>query len=274
MNPRSGDGGPTVDDLTTAARALEIEVHVLADGDDLEALARSAEADVLGMAGGDGSLGVVAAAAVERDLPFVCVPWGTRNHFASDIGLDANDPLGALTAFREGSERRIDVGRVEDRVFLNNVSLGLYARLVHRRERRRERREAFARLRAILVSLRDRRFMERFVIDGVPLRASVVLVANNEYRVDLLSLGARDRLDEGTLAIYASRGLRRLRWTERKAAEVRIETRRSPARAAIDGEPAHLDAPVELRVEPGALRLLVPRHGSENGSSGEREDES
>ena len=99
------------------------------------------------MAGGDGSLGAVAAVAVERDLPFVPIPFGTRNHFARDPALDANDPIAALVAF-DGQELRVDVGRAGDRLFLNNVSLGLYAELVHRRERHRRRRDALARLRA------------------------------------------------------------------------------------------------------------------------------
>ena len=86
------------------------------------------------MAGGDGSLAAVAAVAVERDLPFVVVPFGTRNHFARDVGLDRDDPLAALARLRDGRERRIDIGRVNGRAFLNNVSLGHYARLVHRRE--------------------------------------------------------------------------------------------------------------------------------------------
>ena len=47
------------------------------------------------MAGGDGSLATVAAAALAHDLPFVCVPAGTRNHFARDLGLDPADPIAA-----------------------------------------------------------------------------------------------------------------------------------------------------------------------------------
>ncbi|MBA3374273.1 MAG: hypothetical protein H0U00_00380 [Actinobacteria bacterium] len=258
VNPGSGKGGPTVEELTSVARELDVRVHVLEEDDDLAELARQAGEGVLGMAGGDGSLGAVAQVAIERDLPFVCIPWGTRNHFALDVGLDAGDPLAALTAFREGVERRIDVGRVGERVFLNNVSLGVYARLVHRRERRRQRGETFARLRALVISLNDRRRTEPFVVDGLPLRASVVLVANNEYCLDLFSIGERDRVDEGTLAVYAAHGLRRLRWTERKSASVRIETRSTPAHAAVDGEPALLDSPLELRIEPRALRLLMP----------------
>jgi diacylglycerol kinase family enzyme len=257
VNPRSGSGGSAVDELSAAAERQGVHVHVLRAGDDLAALARTADADALGAAGGDGTLGAVAGAAVERDLPFVCVPFGTRNHFAKDAGL-GEDPLHALTAFHGGSERRVDVGRVEERVFLNNVSLGMYARLVHRREHHRRRRNTLARLRALGLSVLDRRWTERFVVDGEPIRASVVLVANNAYRLDVLSLGARERIDEGALVVYAARGFRRLRWTERRATEVLIETARPRTRVAVDGEPAHMSSPLRLRVEPAALRLLVP----------------
>jgi diacylglycerol kinase family enzyme len=258
VNPRSGKGGPSVEELEATAREAGGRVHVLRKGESPEALAREAEADVLGMAGGDGSLGVVAGVAIERDLPFLCVPWGTRNHFAGDVGLDTDDPLSALRSLRAARERRIDVGRVGDRVFLNNVSLGVYARVVHRRERGRRRGEALARLRALLRSLPDHGRIEELIVDGQPVRASVLLVANNEYRLDLLSLGERERLDEGVLAIYAARGLRRLEWTERQAKQVRIESSPDRLRAALDGEPVTLHPPLELRIDPGALRLLVP----------------
>jgi diacylglycerol kinase family enzyme len=257
VNPRSGSGPSAVDELVAEAERYGVEVHLLRTGEDLTALARAADADVLGAAGGDGTLGAVAGAAVDRALPFVCVPFGTRNHFARDAGL-GDDPLHALKAFRGGSERCVDVGRIEDRVFLNNVSLGLYARLVHRREHHRRRRNALARFRAPGLSVLDRRWTERFVVDGQPIRASVVLVANNAYRLDVLSLGARERIDQGALVVYAAQGLRRLRWTERSATEVRIETSRPRTRVAVDGEPARLSSPLRLRIEPGALRLLVP----------------
>jgi diacylglycerol kinase family enzyme len=259
VNPRSGGNGPDgLDELKEAAARAGAGVRVLRDGEDLESLARHARADVLGMAGGDGSLGVVAGVAIERDLPFVVVPWGTRNHFANDVGLDRDDPVRAVAAFGSAVERRVDVGRAGDRVFLNNVSFGVYARLVHRRERKRRRGESLARLRALAVSLRDRGWSEHFAIDGAPVRASVLLVANNEYELDLSSLGERERLDEGTLAVYAARGLRRLRWTERLATSVVVDSRRHSTHAAADGEPVVLETPLELAVEPGALRLLVP----------------
>ncbi|MGG7378000.1 diacylglycerol/lipid kinase family protein, partial [Escherichia coli] len=81
-------------------------------------------ADVMGMAGGDGSQAVVARAAMRHGIPHVCIPSGTRNHFALDLGLDRDDVAGALDAFTDGVERRIDLAQVNDRVFVNNASLG------------------------------------------------------------------------------------------------------------------------------------------------------
>ena len=130
VNPSSGADSPSAEDLRDAAQSRGVDVRFLEDGDDLQELARDAGADVLGMAGGDGSLAAVAEVAIEQEIPFVCVPFGTLNHFARDLGLDRDDPIAALAAFDDGVERRIDVGRANDRLFLNNVSLGIYAQLV------------------------------------------------------------------------------------------------------------------------------------------------
>jgi diacylglycerol kinase family enzyme len=258
VNPRSGSASPSAEELTAAAEERGVTVHVLAEGDDLQQLAREAKADVLGMAGGDGSLGAVAEVALEQDVPLLVVPFGTRNHFARDLGLDRDDPLAALEALG-GAERRVDVGRVGDRIFLNNVSLGLYALLVHRRERHRRRGAALARLRAIALVLREHRGKEPFAIDGTLTAARVVLVACNAYSLDLLSIGERERLDEGLLHVYVPHGFRRLTWEERGCTSLTVGTPRRSFRAAIDGEPARLESPVEFRVEPRALRVLVPR---------------
>ena len=259
VNPLSGAGSPSADELVGAARARGVDVHVLGPGDDAAALAAESGAEILGVAGGDGSLAAVAGVALERGAPFVCVPFGTRNHFARDAGLDRDDPLAALDAFVDGEERLVDVGRVGERPFLNNVSLGLYAGLVHRREEHRRRRQGFARLRALVLTARDRGRTQRFVVDGRPVTAQVVLVANNDYGLDVLSIGERERLDEGRLHLYVAHGLRRVTWDERSCTELRIESALPVLRAAIDGEPAKLEPPLDFRVEPAALRLLVPR---------------
>ena len=256
VNPRSGSDRPGVAELLEAARRLGVRTHVLGRDDDPARLATEADEPALGVAGGDGSLGAVAQVAIERDLPFVCVPFGTRNHFARDAGLDPDDPIGALAAFG-GRERRIDVGRVGDTVFLNNVSLGVYAQLVHRREHGRRRREALARLRAAVIALSRPRPV-RARIDGRWQPAAVLLVANNAYRLDPLSVGERERLDEGRLHLYVTEGAFASRWEEQSATRFELEVAPAPVQAAIDGEPAELASPLELRIDPLALRLLQP----------------
>jgi diacylglycerol kinase family enzyme len=245
INPHSGDGG--AEELLEAAREKGIRTHVLAPDDDPGALAREADAGALGIAGGDGSLAPVAEVALERDLPFACI-----------LGLDRDDPIAALDALADGEERRIDVGRANDRLFLNNVSLGTYARLVHRRERQRRRREAFARLRALAIVATHREPIG-ITVDGEPLRARVVLVSNNAYTLEVLSVGERERLDEGVLHLYAPRGLLRSSWEERSSERFTIGTRAGRLHAAVDGEPELLETPIEFRIEPRALRVLLPR---------------
>ena len=257
INPRAGTESPTTEELREAAEARGVSVHVLREDDEPAELAREADADVLGAAGGDGSVASVAAIAVERDLPFVVVPYGTRNHFARDLGLDRDDPLAALEAVA-GEERRVDVGRAGERRFLNNVSLGLYAALVHRREHHRRRREALAGLRAVWLSLRRHRGIWASV-DGRPVYARVVLVASNAYELSLFSIGARERLDDGRLHLYTARGVLPRAWEEQSGARFRLDAPGGRLRAAIDGEPAVLETPLELAIEPLALRVLLPR---------------
>ncbi|HSC50721.1 MAG TPA: diacylglycerol kinase family protein [Gaiellaceae bacterium] len=187
INPRAGSESPTTEELAQAARERGIEAHVLDEGDDPAEVAGAADVDLLGAAGGDGTVAAAAAVTVERDLPFVVVPFGTRNHFARDLGLDRDDPLAALAAFA-GEERRVDVGRAGERRFLNNVSLGLYASLVHRREHHRRRRQALAGVRALWLGLRRRPGVWA-TIDGRPVEARVLLVANNAYELSLFSIG-------------------------------------------------------------------------------------
>lgn len=252
VNPRSGKASPTADELVAAARDRGIHAHVLRPGEDATEAARSANAQALGIAGGDGSLAAVAAVAVERDLRFVCVPFGTRNHFARDIGLDRDDPLAALDAYR-GHERRIDIGWANERLFLNNVSLGVYARLVHRREHHRRRRQALARMRA-WVALVTHREPLGLTVDGAPVDARLVLVGNNAYVLEPPTIGARERLDEGTLALYIVQG----GVDERRGERFVVDARGGRIDAAVDGEPEVLATPIEFRVQPRALRLLVP----------------
>jgi len=257
INPSAGSERPTTEELAQAARERGIEAHVLGEDDDPAELARAADVEILGAAGGDGTVATLAAVAVERDLPFVVVPFGTRNHFARDLGLDRDDPLAALDAFG-GAERRVDIARVGERRFLNNVSLGLYAALVHRREHHRRRRQALAGLRALWLSLRRRREVWA-TVDGEPVRARVLLVANNAYELSLFSIGVRERLDEGRVYLYRARGVLPRTWEEEPGTRFTVDSPTKRVQAAVDGEPVELETPLELAVEPAALRVLLPR---------------
>jgi diacylglycerol kinase family enzyme len=252
VNPSSGKGRPDADVLAAEARRRGVEAHVLRPGEDAAELARSSSAAAVGIAGGDGSLAPVAEVALERDAAFAVVPFGTRNHFARDLGLDRNDPIAALDAFG-GSERRIDIGRAGDRLFLNNVSIGTYARLVHRREGHRRRRELFARVRAWTIVLTHPHAFG-LTVDGDHLETRLLLVANNAYAVEFPSIGVRERLDEGQLHLY-SLGAEP---PERVGEEFVLGAATPELEVAVDGEPERLPTPVRFRIEPRALRVLVP----------------
>jgi diacylglycerol kinase family enzyme len=258
INPRSGKG-MKAEDLRDEAERRGVATRLLGPDDDPAELARSAPEGPLGVAGGDGSLAAVAQVAIDRDLPFVVVPFGTRNHFARDLGLDRDDPFAALAAFDGGMEKAVDVGRINARLFLNNVSLGIYARLVQRREEHRRRREVLARLRALGILLRRSGARALgLTIEGRPVEARICLVANNHYELDLFSIGERERLDEGLLYLYLAAGRFPKAWEERTGGHFKVDARAARLRAAVDGEPEELETPLRFEIEPAGLRVLVP----------------
>jgi diacylglycerol kinase family enzyme len=273
FNPKSGGGKAERFNLATEARARGIEPIELKRGDDLVALVSAAienGADALAMAGGDGSQAVVAAAAAEHNLPYACVPAGTRNHFALDLGVDRDDVVGALDAFVDGGERRVDLGEINGQVFVNNVSLGLYAEAVQR-EGYRE-----AKLRTILDTMPDVLGPEG---DGLPLRwrgpggherdsGAVILVSNNRYRLGRpLGSGTRPRIDDGELGIAvmdapakggSGEARSRRLWHEWSAPSFEVDSDASVP-AGIDGEAVELEPPLRFSVRPLALRVRVAR---------------
>ena len=221
----------------------------------------------------------MAGVLVEEDRPFVCIPFGTRNHFARDLGLDTDDPVGALAAFG-GEERRVDIGRADDGWFVNNVSLGLYASLVHDpAQKTRNRLVALARMLPAALG-RSRKPLDLSLdLEGRREHHSalLVLVANNNYSMrSLADLGERERLDEGRLHSYVIEAVSRTAllglfaravigrldraegWSTWDAAAFRLEASRDHLHAAIDGEPVVLPAPVEFEIRPRALRVLLP----------------
>jgi diacylglycerol kinase family enzyme len=273
FNPRSGGGKAERFALAKEAATRGIEPIELKAGDDLETLVRAAVArgaDGLAMAGGDGSQAVVAAVAAECGLPYACVPAGTRNHFALDLGVDRDDVVGALDAFVDGGERRVDLAEVNGRVFVNNVSLGLYAQAVQRAGYRD------AKIRTLLDTAPD-------VLgpggDPPDMRwqgpggqehrgGAAVLVSNNRCRLGrAVGSGTRPRIDDGLLGITVvgaptGRGedgsSSQRPWREWSAPTFEVDAER-PVAAGIDGETVVLDPPLHFRIRPGVLQVRVAR---------------
>jgi Diacylglycerol kinase catalytic domain len=269
VNPRSGGGAAGRARLSDRARELGIEAIELGPGqrlDELVAAAIDDGADAVGAAGGDGSIATVAAVACARDVPVVCVPAGTRNHFARDLGVDPRDPVGALDAFAAGIERRVDVGEVDGRVFLNNVSLGVYGEAV------RDACYRDAKLRTLLQTAEDvlgpggEAGSVRVVDDlGVEHRGPALLLAsNNPYALRRPGArGVRPALDGGRLGIVvvdspAPRTPPRARAWTAPALVVDGDGDREIVHAGLDGEAVDLRMPLRIAVRPGALRVRVP----------------
>jgi diacylglycerol kinase family enzyme len=208
----------------------------------------------------------VATIAAEHDLPYACIPSGTRNHFALDLGVDREDVVGALDAFVDGGERLVDLGEVNGRVFVNNVSLGVYASAVSQ-EGYRE-----AKLSTLVDTLSSTLGPEGAATElrwrepnGDEQRSTaLVLISNNAYRLGpRLGSGTRPRLDAGVLGIVdfhppAASGEGATRWRELTASEIEIRAD-APVPVGIDGEALTLDSPLRFRSRPKALKVRIAR---------------
>ncbi|OZG30752.1 diacylglycerol kinase [Williamsia sp. 1138] len=277
MNPRSGGGKVAKFDLRRKAEDLGAEV-VLLEGPatvDVTALARDAVergADLLGVAGGDGTQALVASVAAERGVPFVVISAGTRNHFAMDLGLDRTDPSLCLDALRDGVDVPVDLGRINGRPFVNNASFGVYAEIVRSPAYREDKAgTVLSAIPDLLAEHAGSRLTARF--GGVQVTGpQAVLVSNNPYGTgDLAGLSRRVRLDLGilgvvTLSVANTRQavglLRRAKvrgLTQHTTAEVVIEADTVEVPVGVDGETLMLTSPVRCTIEPGVLRVRLPR---------------
>ena len=277
FNPRSGGGKAARFHLADEARSRGIRPVEMSMDESLDATVENelrSGADAIAMAGGDGSQAVVAAIAAREGMPYACIPAGTRNHFALDLGVDRDDVVGALDAFVDGGERIVDLAEVNGRVFVNNVSLGLYGDAVQRSGYRD------AKLKTMLDVLPDvagphgdAPRINWSDSDGIAHEGGMgVLVSNNAYRLGrLVGSGTRPQLDDGRLGVavmgaghWLHRGIVR-QWTPR-AIEV-DGTATVPA--GIDGEAALLTPPIRFASRPQVLRVrIAPQHPGCSPSAG------
>ena len=263
---------------------LDPAITLAKSGEELIATARKAlanGAELVVAGGGDGTINAVATVMAGSSVPFGVLPLGTLNHFAKDLGIPL-DLDAAVRVLAAGRTRAVDVGEVNQRIFLNNSGLGLYPNIVHDREKQQQRLgrgKWLAAFWATLAALRRFPFLSiRLVVDGERLarRTPFVFIGNNEYTMAGLAIGARARLDGGKLSLYVAQRPGRLgllRFALRAllgklaqerdfdvmlADELEIGTRHKHLRVATDGEVTVMRTPLRYRIRPGALTVIVP----------------
>jgi diacylglycerol kinase family enzyme len=296
VNGSAGCGydGPWAEALRAkfTAHGLDAAVTLAKDGAAMVACAEDAlarGAPVVAAGGGDGTINAVASVLAGSAAAFGVLPLGTLNHFAKDLRI----PLAlddAIANIAHGVRKQVDVGEVNQRIFLNNSSLGLYPDIVRDRERQQRRLGrgkwlAFAW--SVLAALRRYPFLSvRLKLNGEQhaRRTPFVFIGNNEYTMEGFNIGERARLDGATLSLYVAQrpgrigllllALRALTgklaqakdFDILRAPELVIETRHKRMRVATDGEVTVMATPLRYRIRPGALTVIVPAPGVAPGA--------
>lgn len=254
-------------------------------GRELTAAARdavAAGADAVIAGGGDGTISTVAGALLGREIPLGILPLGTLNHFAKDLNIPLTIPE-AVRVIAAGHLVRHDVAVVNERVFINNSSLGIYPRAVLDRDQQ-QRRFGWGKWTAMTLAMF--RGLHRFPLvevrlqmgeDSIVRQTPLVFVGNNEYQIDLLNIGKRCRLDKGELSLYIANVQNRwglfkltLRAMIGRLKQSRdfesvcleqcwINSKRQLMHVAVDGEVIELKPPLHYRSLPRVLPIYVPQ---------------
>lgn len=287
----NASGGSFVEDETErllvdafAANGMDVNIRLAKTGDEIGKFARAAvksEAMVIVAGGGDGTISSVAAVVSKTDKTFGVLPLGTLNNFSKDLQIP-QDIAEAVRVIADGHTTEIDLAEVNGRIFINNSSIGLYPRIVRKRDQQQQRlgygkwRAAFW---ATLRMFRLSPFLRvEILLDGKLFlrKTPFVFVGNNEYEMDIYNIGRRPSLDRGKLSVYfLHRGgrwgiimllLRTITGTVKQWRDfeevltdsLSIHTRRRQMHVAFDGEVEMMRTPLHFKILPRALRVFVP----------------
>jgi diacylglycerol kinase family enzyme len=287
MNRDSGahDSTALTRDIETAFEAHRWQVEfVLAGRYDLRSRTQEAVARAPGtivVAGGDGTINTVASTCVEAERPLGLIPAGTFNYIARNLGVPT-EVSQAVAVIVNGRVRHADIGEINGRIFLNNAGIGLYARMLERREKDKRR---FGRRRTVAFFSGMRSLLSAHPLNAVELVAdgqterhltTTLFFGCNALQLEDFSLAAAECVRQQKLAVLSLQ--LRNRWEAIVAAcaalmgrldqayttntfcasRVRVQTRRRVLKVAIDGEIVLLGSPLDVRLRPGALRVFAP----------------
>jgi YegS/Rv2252/BmrU family lipid kinase len=286
LNRNSGTKLPPgeIDSLREEAARVEVEIVELSEEIDCAREIRERTRRGVRLfiaAGGDGTVNHVLQAVVQSDATLAVLPLGTYNHFARDLGIPL-DWREALDVALNGVSRQVDTARINERFFVNNVSIGLYPELVLKREEHgRDYPRWKARLLALYTTLRKYPHVTLHVETAhhnEVLRTHVFMISNNRYDLERVGIEApRETLTEGKLSVYWLQHTSRLRmtrflmryatgrvrtipgFTSFKTLQMRVQTPRAHLKVGIDGEVFTMSTPLVVTAVPQSLMVKVPR---------------
>lgn len=265
------------------ANGLDAEVELITGGDcTVRSRAVAERGDpLLVVGGGDGTIGAAASALVGTDTLLGILPLGTLNHFARDLGLPS-DIDEAVKLIASKTSRRVDVGEMNERLFINNSAIGIYPLMVLDRDLQRKRLGRSKRLAMLVASIRTiARFGHQRLLltvndEKARLDTPLLFVGNNDYRLDLGAPGRRESIEDGVLSVYVMRkktrrgfiaaSIRALFNREREDDMVRLEhverlrvsSSRSALAVSLDGEVVRAAPPLDYKIRKKALRVIAP----------------
>jgi YegS/Rv2252/BmrU family lipid kinase len=274
-----------VDKVTHGLRKVGIEAQIeLASGRDCAIRCRAVAErgdELLIIGGGDGTVSTAASALMDTNTLLGILPLGTLNHFSRDLDIPQKlEEAAALIGRR--SERRVDVGEMNDRVFINNSAIGLYPLMVVDRD---QQRKHLGRSKSVAMIIASLRTLARFNHQRLTLTVNeekarvdtpLLFVGNNDYRIDLSAPGQRDSIEEGKLSVLVMRKktrsgflaatLRALAGRRRPddmariedVGRLRVESTRSMLAVSLDGEVVRVAPPLNYKIRKKALRVIAP----------------
>ncbi len=288
MNAGSGKG-EDAERVREAFKTLDVPVTLMlvTDGSRITATAKKAIDEgypTIVAAGGDGTICAVAAALRDSGRTMGILPLGTFNYFARSLDLpeELEAAVGVVCAAHTAQVR---VATINDRVFLNNASLGIYPAILETREDIYERwgRSRTAAYWSVLKTLArmGRPMKLRISADGQErmVRTPLAFVVNNAYQLEQIGLEGADRIAAGELVVFIAHNSTRLGMVRHalalavgQAAESRnfemmsgrsvgieiVTRRRKPHQVARDGERERIASPYKLEVLQDGLTVTVP----------------